>query len=206
MSTPRARQRDEAERDALVLRMRSEGATFLAIAQAIGADDGRSGMHAWQMAVRRLSENAQPWEPDLSDPSIVPWAAGFFDGEGCVYAAEGINRGYRRFVFLVTVSQATRAPLDVLMNRWGGSVRFQKRTKAWHRDQWMWNIRGEEAATFLGDVLPHLRVKSDVARAVLPVIFRTHQKGVRYRDEEIVAMRAAISTIRGANRRGEKAA
>lgn len=180
------------------------------IYREIGQELGYSREHAWSIcrAAERWLETVicppeAPTPHETPDVALVAWAAGFFDGEGCVFGYEDIQRGYRRFTFGIQVAQVKREPLDLLCETWGGSVRAQKKQRAEHQDQWAWGIRGEAGANFLSDLLPHLRVKHEAAQVAIPCLFRTHQHGVPFTDEEIVGRRAAISILKSLNRRGK---
>jgi hypothetical protein len=189
--------------------MRGEGMLFREIADGFGYEQMQSAWLLHRRAERWLATMLSPLEPaptvecePLSD-TFIAWAAGFFDGEGCIYASESEQGGYRRFTFVLQVAQVRREPLDALSAAWGGSVRGQQPRNPRHQFQWQWGLRGRKAAQFLSDVLPYLRVKAEPARAAIPCLERVHAHGAAYTDEEIVGRRAAIAVIRAANRRGE---
>jgi hypothetical protein len=140
----------------------------------------------------------------MDDLLFVAWAAGFFDGEGCIYAGHDQNNGYHIWRFIVLVSQTDPRPLEAMRERWGGTIAFKKRGQPHHKDQWSWRITGEPASVFIAEVLPLLRVKGEVASAALPVLFRTHRKGVRFKPHEIAERQAALEFIRATNRRGRR--
>lgn len=143
----------------------------------------------------------------MDDLLFVAWAAGFFDGEGCVYAGhDKTPQGYHVWRFYIVVSQTDPRPLEALASRWGGTVKFKRRSQDHHKDQWSWTLRGQLAAVFIAEILPLLRVKSEVARAALPVLFRTHRHGVRFKPHEIAERETALAIIRAANHRGRAAA
>lgn len=141
----------------------------------------------------------------LDDLLFVAWAAGFFDGEGCVFAGHDRSRdGYHIWRFFLVVSQVDPRPLTALQARWGGTIQFKKSANPRHRDQWTWRISGQPASVFLAEILPLLRVKAEVASAALPVMFRTHRHGVRFSPAEIAERQAALDFIRSSNRRGPR--
>lgn len=150
------------------------------------------------MAVERIQPRRAR---EAVNPLIVAWAAGFFDGEGCVYAGEGVQKGgYRRFTFTVSAGQVVRDPLEVLEEHWGGTIHPIQSRGYGSRPQWLWMVRGQAAARFLEDVLPFLRVKATVARAALPGLLNTHRHGVNLSPDEIAMRRAAVSEVRSLNR------
>lgn len=90
----------------------------------------------------------------------LAYIAGFFDGEGCVSA----NR--RRL--LCNVANADRRPLDVMREKWGGSITLKRGGRQKHyRDIYHWVIVTKQAETFLRAILPFLVIKH--ARAALGI-------------------------------------
>lgn len=90
------------------------------------------------------------------------YAAGFFDGEGCIMIA---RHGPRQHKLVVTISQLAenRRVLDRFTQRWGGHVRSDTRP----RPIAVWRVEHALAADFLRDVLPYLDVKKDQAQLAL---------------------------------------
>jgi len=100
------------------------------------------------------------------EPSLVPthddivWAAGFFDGEGCVTWAYNRSGPKEYRCLQVTAVQKKLGPLNFLRERWGGSV--GGKTRAGY-----WRACGFRAAAFLKQVLPYLQVKAEAAHEAL---------------------------------------
>lgn len=195
-------------RQALILR--DQGLSYAAMAEQIGLAHPLKAWTLHRTALKWLQELTGPPEappPRVTpSPELVAWAAGFFDGEGCVYGYEDVQRGYRRFTFGVQVAQVKRAPLELLEANWGGSIRSHKKQLPQHQDQWVWAIRGRAAAEFLTDLLPHLQVKDDAVRAAIPCLGRVHRPGDAYTDEEVLGRRAAVAILKSLNRRGKEVA
>lgn len=90
----------------------------------------------------------------------VEYAAGFFDGEGCIHIARTIR------VILGGCFQP-----DLLKRfsiRWGGAPvaqLYKRKGKA--RPTVRWELTGSKAAAFLNDVLPHLIEKREQAEVAL---------------------------------------
>lgn len=94
--------------------------------------------------------------PPLNDR--VAWAAGFFDGEGClgIYVMrDGLSR------LQVQTSQRVEAPIRIYEEMFGGSVCCT--TKGF----WQHVVFGPVAAAMLMKLLPHLVVKRDQAELAL---------------------------------------
>lgn len=202
---------DTVRRHRQVLIMAAAGATPQDLATAFGRPNRKAGWdllakaRRWLVWVTGPVKDPVPWA--APDAAVVAWAAGFFDGEGCIYAAESVTKqGYRRFQFVVQVAQVHPEPLDVLRETWGGKVRVMRAGHPRHRDQWQWGISGAPGAQFLTDVVPHLRLKGPAAQAAIPCMFRTHRHGLPFTEEEVLGRRAAIGVIRLSNQRGRMAA
>lgn len=186
------------------IRLRVEGLSYRRIAERLGLgspDEARNAYmqgRAAQIPVDRSRPHPRPSE------TFIAWAAGFFDGEGWIGASERLQGDYREFRFAVGVAQTVRTPLDELQAAWGGVVRLEKPRLLSISPIWSWWVRGIEAAWFLEDVLPHLRVKCDPAQAVLPVMFRTHRKGVGFTEAELAERRLAIAIVAAAAKKGRR--
>lgn len=87
------------------------------------------------------------------------YAAGFFDGEGCVHIARNIR---------VILSGCFRPGLlDGFAERWGGRVTRAVWSQSSRRPGVRWEITGLKAAAFLKDVCPYLIEKRDQATLAL---------------------------------------
>lgn len=86
----------------------------------------------------------------------VIWAAGFFDGEGCVRITRQEKYGKTYHWMDVSVFQAEQTSIELLMELFGGSIsdHHSKRDIGW----W-WRAHGPTADAALREMLPYLRVK-----------------------------------------------
>lgn len=95
----------------------------------------------------------------------IEYAAGFFDGEGSVYAATRANKNNRYSLraptILVTITQVKRPVLEVLKKRWGGSI-WTRATNGRQQECHQWVLCARMASSFLREIYPHLIVKKDV--------------------------------------------
>lgn len=98
----------------------------------------------------------------------VEYAAGFFDGEGCVSinkqkfcTSKRIIRP--RYELMVQVSCTNPAPLELLHERWGGSFKYFDPKNPRYKRAYRWVLGAMQAAAFLEDVLPFLLIKYDAA-------------------------------------------
>jgi hypothetical protein len=188
-----------ARNDDLAIRARMDGLSYSQMAARLHLSSAGLALDRYRAARARQIPSEHLPRP-LPKPSgfVIAWAAGFFDGEGCVFGYEDIQRGYRRFSFGVVVSQVVRDPLEELMRAWGGTIHV-KPAVGRARSQFSWGIRGRAAAHFLSDIAPYLRVKRPAAEAAIPVLFNVHSKGVAYSDAELLLRRGAVAALHDLN-------
>lgn len=101
-------------------------------------------------------------------PIEAAYAAGFFDGEGCIFIQKP-NRGRLVPTLWIAATQVATEPLMWLQVRWGGSVRARRvrnRPTSW-RPVSEWYVHGKNAQKFLSDILPFLTVKREQAELAL---------------------------------------
>lgn len=99
------------------------------------------------------------------------WAAGFFDGEGCIQINTSLS---------INVAQVTPSPLETLVALYGGKIATSPRSNPRHRTVYRWSVHGSDAAEALTMMLPYLQVKAEEAR--LGMMFqRIKSYGRRYR-------------------------
>ena len=102
---------------------------------------------------------------------IEAYAAGLFDGEGCVFINRSRRKGYQRadgqlspgylsYTLVVTVTNSCYAVLEMLQNRWGGAIIPKSSLRA-RRPIWNWQANRAAAVPFLRDIYPFAIAKSD---------------------------------------------
>src|SRR5438093_13406436 len=105
----------------------------------------------------------------MTERDKLIWAAGFFDGEGCVSIVRNIDKRrpkdghvleYERFQLVAVVVNKARAPLDVFVELFGGSLRTQKATNG--STYWKYKLNGKKAVPMLERLLPYMITKSEV--------------------------------------------
>lgn len=85
------------------------------------------------------------------------WAAGFFDGEGCVsLLRRKRTTGWTETYICVQVAQKVKAPISELHARFGGCMSLARRPCG---DFWYLRWHGTAAERFLCAVYPHSIVK-----------------------------------------------
>ena len=100
-----------------------------------------------------------PLPPQHDRREWVIWAAGFFDGEGCVYIQHRKNTNVY-FLKVMAVQKAIE-PLNILLALFGGSVNKRRTAPA------MWSTSTRMAERALQELLPFLLVKRKEAELAL---------------------------------------
>ncbi|SRR6266851_2421478 len=96
----------------------------------------------------------------------LAWAAGFIDGEGCLHVCRGLGNGFVSHVPVLTVSQLSRGPLELLQVIFnGGNIGVQKTKNT--KQGWQWRLRGQALFPALKRLLPYLTVKKAEAGFLL---------------------------------------
>lgn len=120
------------------------------------------------------------------------YAAGLFDGEGCVTFYQ--SRGYTNPILVVAISD--RWVLESMAARWGGRVHhIVSQQKPGRLPIYHWRMFGKSAQAFARDILPHLLIKREEVEIVLPFL------GCYGRQPEKRAARAALRALRAARPR-----
>lgn len=100
------------------------------------------------------------------------YAAGFFDGEGCItiiWEPNKITRRsygtyhYQRYWLQINLSQNDPEPINWLVAKFGGCSRFVRGKRSYDRgyyERWDWRISTNEAIEFLKTIRPFLIVKA----------------------------------------------
>jgi len=102
---------------------------------------------------------------EFRDYSIIDmklaYAAGLFDGEGCI-----TPRGAKQYYLLrITLVNTFEAPVDFMVNLFGGYTSVSERVGC--RPLHQWGITGMKAAEVLEKLLPYLIMKKE--RAILGI-------------------------------------
>jgi hypothetical protein len=115
------------------------------------------------------------------------WAAGFFDGEGCVSISVDRSKQTPQHDLTVSVSQKHCRPLDELQIQHGGSISPTKTPSGC----WRWRLAGGKAERFLRRIYPHSLEKH--SQITLALAFRGTIGTVGHRiGSDVTAHREAI--------------
>ena len=109
----------------------------------------------------------------MKTPTFLAWAAGFFDGEGCVLvemSKSPRSKGGQRFRLHATVTQTSLPCLEKYLAAFGGSIVTNEYTtpngRRWSV-QYRWSVRDAEALAFLAAIHPYTVVKYDEVTVAL---------------------------------------
>lgn len=118
----------------------------------------------------------------------IQWAAGFFDGEGCVSISKRQRGKFLEHHLSVQVGQAIRRPLDELSAIFGGGVTMDTKVGGLF---YRWRVHGKKAQGFLEAILPHSMVKSEEILAALDLRAAIGTPGTRMTQEAFLKKEAA---------------
>jgi len=101
-----------------------------------------------------------------------PYAAGFFDGEGCIILGQPPKSSRSRepigaVTLKVQVVNNVLAPLTWLEETFGGSISYRPIYAHTVKPHYRWLISGKAAAAFLHAILPWLKIKHTQAEAAI---------------------------------------
>lgn len=104
----------------------------------------------------------------MANQQFKIYAAGYFDGEGCIRVTS--NKKDNGFGIHVFVTNTYKPFLDELSHHYGGRVSLRNKSNDRHRTQFHWRLSNrKDALRFLLDVTPYLREKYQ--QAILGIEF-----------------------------------
>ena len=104
--------------------------------------------------------NLEPRQVPDRDDCI--YAAGFFDGEGCVNLTLS-GRGKKAVTAQMILGNTDLAVLEWLRDRWGGGL-YKKSDRIQRRPQWQWVLWESRMLPYLDDIAPFVKVKAPALR------------------------------------------
>ena len=132
----------------------------------------------------------------MSTDVLVPYAAGFFDGEGWVGVVTQVRQGYNPIQsLLLNIAQVDVRPLETLRERWGGYLSLDKTTGCWRLI-----MSAGPAIRFLTDIRPYLVVKAELVDLAFEFQATKVITGKAMTEEAIQQRNNIVSRIRNLNR------
>lgn len=122
------------------------------------------------------------------------YAAGFLDGEGCIYVRGPHGKAPHRSSYSICVGLGNDdiRPILFIQRLWGGSI-SPGPVRANGKCNSRWTVTAKRATAFLQDVLPFLKVKREQAELVLELQTTKRKVGPwQPLDEEVVERWAEI--------------
>lgn len=121
------------------------------------------------------SENTEPITPiagtppdknlpdNLTREQWLIWAAGFFDGEGCISIIH-TGKGLRHYL-QIAAAQADLRPLYILQSLFGGTLK--PHSQSTNRPVFYWTTTCKQATQVIAELQPYLVVKREQADCAL---------------------------------------
>jgi hypothetical protein len=101
---------------------------------------------------QKLKKAGPTIQPTLSD---IIYAAGFFDGEGCV----SMPKIRERTLLRVMIANTNKDPLNFMKERFGGHVYLAHANGGNFKPCYSWHTAGRPALSFVAKILPYSKVK-----------------------------------------------
>lgn len=115
----------------------------------------------------------------------LAYAAGFFDGEGCIVITKYKDGHRTQFQMRVQMTNTDELVLRWLQELFGGRIRRRARNNPKWRQIFFWELSSCQAYDFLKKVQPYLRVKAGQAKVALDFQKRMRVRNALTEDERI---------------------
>lgn len=126
------------------------------------------------------------------------YAAGFFDGEGCVNVSSLRGRSFIRILIVNTNKEI----LEMFQKRWGGDIKENKRVKANWKTAYTWRVSHKSCLDFLQDINEYVIIKKPQVEAAFMFFELQPGKGKRWDEDSLLEASIAINKIKTANKKG----
>jgi hypothetical protein len=141
------------------------------------------------------------------EPVEWAYAAGLFDGEGCIHISKR-NRYHderRQYGLKVELGNTNRDLLHWLFGRWGGGIhKHQRAASAQHRDRYRWSCPSGRHEEFLRGLRPYLVAKAGQADNALAflALLRAFKGGRRSSSDRVAQLEHFFQRGRRLNLKG----
>ena len=126
------------------------------------------------------------------------YAAGFFDGEGCINVSSCRKSSYIRILVVNTNLEI----LERFKETWGGDINKNVKGKEHWKQAYTWKLSHNAAYVFLKEIYPYLVVKQQQADAAFMFFDSRPGKGKQRTEEAIKIANEAIEKIKKLNKKG----
>ena len=139
------------------------------------------------------------------DQTSLAYAAGIFDGEGCIYARIAMTKTGSMSTFLsFRVAMCSESVIQWLHDQFGGEICVIPPSRTHKKTQFVWQLRGRKIKSVAQALLPFLKEKYQRAKLALTLVDLISQNNYRRLDEIGIQERTVIANqIKRFNRIGE---
>ena len=130
------------------------------------------------------------------------YAAGFFDGEGCVNCST--NKSGSPFVRILVVNTNLEV-LERFKETWGGDINKNYKPKDNWKQAYTWRLSHIAASLFLKEMLPYLVIKKKQAELAIQFTSIRPGRGNSWTDDSLKEANNLLDKIREANKKGVQA-
>lgn len=119
------------------------------------------------------------------------YAAGFFDGEGCIYIGRRAKSGREYFTLTISVSNTDKASVEIFRKLFGGYLSELKSDRGGKRKSvlYMWQVDSGKAAVALDELLPFLRLKKKEAKLAVRFQSRRGRSSIEADSQDWLTMK-----------------
>lgn len=131
----------------------------------------------------------------MDTQNIRAYAAGYVDGDGCIYLGKTIQKPDMIIVYeySIQITSVKRPVLDHFQKIFGGVIR-KKPFKPNHRDAFCWTIKGRESAYFIQAIHAFLVDKHEQASMFLYFSSLVHHNKFKPVDQTLINRREELIT------------
>lgn len=126
------------------------------------------------------------------------YAAGFFDGEGCINVSSLRGKPFVRILVVNTNIDI----LEKLQQTWGGDIQKNYKPKSHWKQAYTWRLQHSACLEFLQDIYPYLVVKKNQAEAAFMFFNVKPGRGHKWTEESLNEANKVIQIIKNFNKKG----
>lgn len=122
--------------------------------------------------------------------NIFPYAAGYIDGDGCIYIGKTTQKQKDIIVyeFCIQVTSVKKSVLDIFKSIFGGSV-GKKPARENYKQAFCWTVKNKDAIAFANKILPYLVEKTNQCNIFIEYTNLITFNGFRTVDQLIINKR-----------------
>lgn len=117
---------------------------------------------------------------------LLAWAAGLFEGEGCIRSKHSLS---------VIIEMTDLDVLESFQKNFGGSLIKQRLRKS-YKQTWKWSLHGEKALSFIKDILPFLHSRRLLKAQSAIIWYERLLEKQRIKDIKVTNFRLEVFKLR----------